>query len=140
MPISRNNSNFLFCPQLSSLFSPLRQVALPAQKFVDERPPLEGSAQVTLWILASHFSKFRTLNRVMTRANQFENGLKTHTHSSPKIADSSHPVNRVLPVSLFFRVLTMKYFAQIALTEERGLPRKKEYFGTVSTRVFCSRF
>jgi hypothetical protein len=38
MPISRNNSNFLFCPQLSSLFPPLRQVAPPAQKFVDERP------------------------------------------------------------------------------------------------------
>jgi hypothetical protein len=37
-PISRNNSNFLFCPQLSSLFPPLRQVAPPAQKFVDERP------------------------------------------------------------------------------------------------------
>jgi hypothetical protein len=40
MPISRNNSNFLFCPQLSSLFPPLRQVAPPAQKFVDERPLL----------------------------------------------------------------------------------------------------
>jgi hypothetical protein len=40
MPISRNNSNFVFCPQLSSLFPPLRQVAPPAQKFVDERPLL----------------------------------------------------------------------------------------------------
>jgi hypothetical protein len=40
MPISRNNSNFLFCPQLSSLFPPRRQVAPPAQKFVDERPLL----------------------------------------------------------------------------------------------------
>jgi hypothetical protein len=27
-----------FFPQLSSLFPPLRQVAPPAQKFVDERP------------------------------------------------------------------------------------------------------
>jgi hypothetical protein len=26
----------------------------------------------------------------MTRANQFEKGLKTRTHSSHKIADSSH--------------------------------------------------
>jgi hypothetical protein len=42
MPISRNNSNFLFCPQLSTLFSPLRQVAPPAQKFVDERPLFKG--------------------------------------------------------------------------------------------------
>jgi hypothetical protein len=44
----------------------------------------------TFWILASHFSKCGTLTRVMTRANQFENGLKTRTHSSHKIADSSH--------------------------------------------------
>jgi hypothetical protein len=41
MPISRNNSNFLFCPHLSSLFPPLRQVAPPAQKFVDERALLD---------------------------------------------------------------------------------------------------
>jgi hypothetical protein len=37
MLISRNNSNFFF-PQLSSLFLPLRQVAPPSQKLVDERP------------------------------------------------------------------------------------------------------
>jgi hypothetical protein len=30
-------------------------------------------ARVTFWILPSHFSKFWTLTRVMTRANQFEN-------------------------------------------------------------------
>jgi hypothetical protein len=29
-----------FYPQLPSLFLPLRQVVLPAQKFVDERPLL----------------------------------------------------------------------------------------------------
>jgi hypothetical protein len=48
MPISRNNSNFLFCPQLSSLFPPLRQVAPPAQKFVDERPLLRGIVEIMI--------------------------------------------------------------------------------------------
>jgi hypothetical protein len=51
MPISRNNSNFLFCPQLSSLFPPLRQVAPPAQKFVDERPLLEWLVSIPAAIL-----------------------------------------------------------------------------------------
>jgi hypothetical protein len=46
--------------------------------------------RVTFWISASQLSKFKTLTRVTTRANQFENGLKTRTHLSPKIADSSH--------------------------------------------------
>jgi hypothetical protein len=31
---------FFFYPQLPSLFLPLRQVAPPAQRFVDERPLL----------------------------------------------------------------------------------------------------
>jgi hypothetical protein len=37
MLISRNNSDFLLSP-VDSLFLALRQVALPAKKFVDERP------------------------------------------------------------------------------------------------------
>jgi hypothetical protein len=58
-------------------------------------------ARVTFWISASHFSKFRTLTQVMTRANQFENRLKTRTHSSHKIADSSHHYKRVRRVGSF---------------------------------------
>jgi hypothetical protein len=59
-------------------------------------------ARVTLWILASHFSKFGTLTRVMTRANQFENGQKTRTHLSHKIADSSHHYGPVLVLCYCF--------------------------------------
>jgi hypothetical protein len=55
MLISRNNSIF-FYPQLPSLFLPLRQVALPAQRFVDERPLLGSGSWSDLVVPATSYS------------------------------------------------------------------------------------